>query len=172
MSSSFASSTAAPAKEESCPAPRALCGWSPPDTDADTPLKRAIDRIVPRSGVGVFVYFGTVIAMLLIAPLLAKRGELTMDGMAAAVAAAWCGLNFFRCRQAHCLVTASGWSALALFTFVEATLGRSVLPGNVHGDEQLVFLAILVAGVVFEVAWSRVRGTNAVVARSVTNSVT
>jgi hypothetical protein len=35
-----------------------------------------------------------------------------------------------------------------------------------------VFLAILVPGVVFEVAWSRVRGTYAVVARSATGSFT
>ncbi|MEA2504692.1 MAG: hypothetical protein QOG36_1735, partial [Actinomycetota bacterium] len=34
------------------------------------------------------------------------------DGLAGLAAGTWCGLNFWRCRQAHCLVTFAegGWA--------------------------------------------------------------
>jgi hypothetical protein len=127
---------------------------------ADTPLKSVVDHLMPRTGFAVLVYFGAIVGMLAAAPLFPKPGELGIDGLAAAAAALWCGLNFWRCRQAHCLVTVAGWSILALFTFVEAGIGRSM----VHGDEQLAFLAVLIAGLLFEAVWYLARGTNAVAA--------
>ena len=47
-------------------------------------------------------------ALLLLAPELPRRAELAADGVAALAGAAWCGVNFWRCRQAHCLVTTPG----------------------------------------------------------------
>src|SRR6266542_7089422 len=70
----------------------------------------------------------------------------------------WCGLNFWRCRHAHCVITGAGWLALAVFTFVEAGLGRSLIGGN----EPPVFLVVLGTGLVFEAAWYLARGSNAV----------
>lgn len=120
-------------------------------------MKRMVDRLVPRTGAGVCLYFAAVAALLLVAPLLTKRIELGVDGLAALAAAAWCGINFWRCRHAHCVVTTSGWSVLAVVSFAEAVLGRSLLAG----DEQLIFLAVLVGGLLFECAWTAARGTNA-----------
>ena len=152
--------------------PRALCGWSPPVLEADTPSRRAIDRFMPRTGLAVFIYFGAIAGLMLIAPLFAKQEELGIDGLTAVAAASWCGLNFWRCRHAHCLVTTAGWSLLAAFDFGEAVIGRSVIPGNIHGDEQLGFLAVLVAGLVFEGVWTRLRGTNAVISSPTPGAVT
>jgi hypothetical protein len=70
----------------------------------------------------------------------------------------WCALNFWRCRQAHCLLTGSGWLPLALFAVAEAGLGHSLI----GGDEQLVFLGILAIGLVFEGIWYLMHRTNAV----------
>jgi hypothetical protein len=83
---------------------------------------------------------------------------LATDGLAALAAGAWCALNFWRCRHAHCAVTSSGWLALSVLAFTEAALGHSLI----GGDEQPVFLAVLAAGLVFEVVWRCLRGTNAV----------
>jgi hypothetical protein len=154
--------TTAPLAEgsSSCPSPRALCGWSPPPRAADTPLKRAVDRYMPRTGLPVILFFAAVVGMLALAPHLPKPRELAVDALAAAAAGAWCGLNFWRCRHAHCLIDAIGWSALALIVAAEAIIGRSFI----HGDEQLIFLGVLAAGLIFEAGWSLVRGTNAVVA--------
>lgn len=137
---------------------RALFGWSPPDLPADTALKRRADRLLPRSGWAAALYCVAVIALLNLAPHLPERGNLAVDGLAALAAAAWCGLNFWRCRHAHCLVTSTGWTALSLLAFTGAALGRSLIDGY----EQPVFLVVLAAAIVFELAWHLARGSNAI----------
>ena len=137
---------------------RALWGWSPPDLPADTSLKRRADRLLPRTGCAAVCYCAAVVALLSLAPHLPERANLAVDGLAALVAAAWCGLNFWRCRHAHCVVTSTGWAALSILAFAEAALGRSLI----GGDEQPVFLVVLAVAVVFEVAWRLARGSGAI----------
>lgn len=140
----------------------ALWGWSPPDQPADTPLKRRFDRMLPRTGLAAVACFAAVLGLLSLAPHLPLRAGLAADGLAALAGGAWCGLNFWRCRHAHCAVTGAGWLALSLLAFTEADIGHSVIAG----DEQPVFLAVLAAALIFEAAWSCVRGTNAVTLRA------
>ena len=137
---------------------RALFGWSPPDLPADTALKRRADRLLPRTGWAAALYCAAVIGLFYLAPHLPERGNLAVDGLAALAAAAWCGLNFWRCRHAHCIVTSAGWAALSLLAFTEAALGRSLIGGN----EQPVFVAVLAAAVVFEAGWRLARGNSAI----------
>jgi len=160
MKSSVSDTSRGTSEGASCCSPRALWGWSPPAAAADTPLKRGVDRLL--TGFAGCAYLAAVVGLLLVAPLFPLRAELAVDGLAALAAGSWCGLNLWRSRRAHCLVTGPAWLALALFTFAEAALGRSLI----HGDEQLVFLAVLAAGLAFEGAWYVVRRTNAVVAAS------
>lgn len=141
---------------------RALWGWSPAARPAATALQRRADRILPRTGVPCVLYFLAVIALLSIAPHLPGRADLAVDGLAALAAGTWCGLNFWRCRQAHCLVNAVGWLGLTLLAFVGAGLGHSVIGGY----EQPVFLGVLVTALAFECVWRVAHGTNAVMARS------
>lgn len=140
-----------------CCAPRAPCGWSPPRLPADTRIKTLVDRILPTTGAPVVAYFAAVVALLLLAGSLPQRAGLGVDGIAAAAAGLWCGANFWRCRHAHCAVTSVGWVLLGLFAFVEAAIGHSLI----GGDEQPVFIAILVAGLAFEAYWKVRAGTNA-----------
>jgi len=142
-----------------CCGPRGLGGWSPPDRPADTPVKRLADRIVPRNGAASLLFFAGVVALLVVAPTLPTRGELAVVAVAAALAGGWCAVNFWRCRHAHCVVSGAGWLALAAFILVEVVIGRSVIAGQ----EQLLFLGVLVASLVFEFGWYAARGTNAVV---------
>ena len=139
----------------------ALWGWSPPDLPADTPLKRRIDRLMPRTGWAAVLYFAAIFGLLNIAPHLPERANLAVDGLAALAAGAWCGVNLWRCRHAHCVVTSAGWLALSMLAFTEAVLGRSLI----GGDEQPVFLAVLGAAILFEAVWYFVRGTNSVATR-------
>ena len=137
---------------------RALWGWSPPDLPADTALKRRADRLLPRTGWAAMLYCAAVVAVLNLAPHLPERDNLAADGLAALAAAAWCGLNFWRCRHAHCVVTSTGWAALSFLAFTGAALGHSLISGN----EQPVFLVVLAAAVVFEIGWRLARGSNAI----------
>ncbi len=146
----------AAAVAESCCAP-ALWGWSPPPLPADTPLKRRVDRLMPRTGAPALVYYLAVIGLLNLAPHLPTRGYLATEGLAALAAGAWCGLNFWRCRHAHCLVSGGGWLGLALLAGSETVFGHSWL----RGHEQAAFLAVLVVALVFEGVWVAVRGSNA-----------
>lgn len=141
-----------------CCGPRALFGWSPPPLPADTAFKRRVDRVLLRSGLRLVVFFAVVVALLNVGPFLSKRLDLVAVGVASLAAGGWCAVNFWRCRHAHCLVTGAGWLALAGFAFIEAGLGRSLI----HGDEGLVFLGVLGAGLTVEGAWYAVRGTNAI----------
>src|SRR5580692_4441304 len=108
---------------------RALWGWSPPDLPAD---KRRIDRFMPRSGIPAVLYYAAVAGLLGLAAHLPERAALATDGAAALAAGAWCALNFWRCRHAHCAISSTGWLALSVLAFTGAALGRSLI----GGDEQ------------------------------------
>lgn len=146
-----------PATHPSC-APKSLWGWSPSPLPASSSLERLVDRLLPRTGLALVLFYGALIAVLSIAPHLPRRPELALDGVVFLAAGSWCGLNFWRCRHAHCLVTASAWLPLSAFAFAEAVIGRSLISGY----EQPVFLGILAIAVVFEVVWTRTQGTNAI----------
>lgn len=141
----------------------ALWGWSPPDLPADTPLNRRADRLLPRSGISAAVCFAAVIGLLSLAPHLPIRAALAAEGLAALAAGTWCGLNYWRCRHAHCAVTGTGWLMLGVLAFTGAALGHSLISGY----EQPVFLAVLIVALVFETAWRGACGTNAI-ARGIT----
>lgn len=135
----------------------AIFGPLPPDLAADTPMKRRVDRLLPRSGLPTVACFAAVIGLLSLAPHLPVRADLAADGLAALAGAAWCGVNFWRCRHAHCAVTSTGWLVLCILAFAGTGVGHSLISGY----EQPVFLAVLGAALAFEIVWRRARGTGA-----------
>jgi hypothetical protein len=108
-----ASGTAAPVRNEvpgraaaaDCCGGRALFGWSPPALPADTPLKRRVDAVMPRSGVSFVIFFAVVVALLNVGAVLPGRLDLVAVGAASLAAGGWCAVNFWRCRHTHCAVT-------------------------------------------------------------------
>lgn len=141
--------------------PRALWGWSPPPLPAQTAWARRVDRLLPRTGPRCLMFIVGVVALLEIAPHLSPQGQLGVDGIAFLAAGSWCGLNFWRCRHAHCVVSGGGWLSLSILAFIEMGLGHSLIDGY----EQPAFLGILAIGVAFEGAWYLRHGNNAVVGR-------
>ena len=156
-STSYTSTEQVGTSGESC-APRSLWGWSPPPLPANSRFESLVDRLLPRTGLELVLFYGALIALLNISPHLARRPELALDGVAFLAAGSWCALNYWRCRHAHCLVTASAWLPLSAFAFAEAVIGRSLISGY----EQPIFLGILGVAIVFEVVWTRTQGTNAI----------
>ncbi len=140
----------------------ASCGtrafWcSPPDLPADTPLKKTVDRLLPRTGWRPYVFFAAIAAAIAVSDALPTRLGLGVMALATALAGTWCAVNFWRCRHAHCVVSGVGWLILAAFVAVGVVIGHSV----VGGYEQLLFLGVLAASVLFEVGVYAVRGTHA-----------
>jgi len=78
--------------------------------------------------------------------------------MTTLAASTYCLLNFWRCREAHCMVSGAGWALLARFEFVEPALGRSLID-RVEG---LAFLIVLAVAICFEGLWRARYGTNSV----------
>ena len=136
---------------------RALCGWSPPSSAADNDLKRRIDRIRlgNAAAVGLVV---VVIGLLNLAAHLSGQPALAVYGLVGLVGGGWCSLNFWRCRHAHCLITGPGWVTFGVFALIEASLGHSLIGGY----EQVVFLGLLGAAVLFECGWYALHHTNAI----------
>lgn len=130
---------------------------SPPRLPADTASKHLVDRLQP-TGFSQWLFFAVVGALVLAAPFLPTRPGLAVGALASFAGSAWCLANFWRCREAHCIVTGGGWAVLFALQLVELGIGRSVI----HGTESSVFLAILVIGLVFECGWQMAFGTNAV----------
>jgi hypothetical protein len=131
---------------------------SPLPMAADTRAKRVAYRLMP-TGRGQWVFFAAVAIAITAAPGLPREPGLAVDLVATVAASAWCLVNFWRCREAHCIVTGIGWTALAVLIAIELAVARSF----VLGSEGLVFLAILVVGVGFEAQWRLRHGTNALV---------
>jgi hypothetical protein len=122
------------------------------------PAQAPCRPVLSRAGLLVVVFFAVAIGTLNLASLLSNpAAELALEGVAALAAGRWCALNFWRCRQAHCLVTGIGWLGLSLLAFVEAGLGHSAIGGYERG----VFVVVFAIGCVFEAAWQITRGTNA-----------
>ena len=129
---------------------------SPPRLHADTASRRVVDLVLP-TGAAERVYFVVVAALIVAAPLLPTRPGLAVGALAAFAASAWCLANFWRCREAHCVITGVGWGALFALQLAELGIGRSLI----HGTESSAFLGILVIGLLFECGWQVAFGTNA-----------
>jgi hypothetical protein len=141
-----------------CCTPPSLWGWSPPPLPTESAMARRVDRFLPRTGLPCLFFLLAVVALLNLAPHLPARGQLGVEGIAFAAAGGWCALNFWRCRQAHCLISGFGWLALSVLTFIETGIGHSVIGGN----EEPAFLGVLAIALVFEGAWYLAHRTNAV----------
>ena len=115
-------------------------------------------RRVVGTGPKRWVFFGAVGLAIFNAPDLATRPGLALSALATLAAAAWCLINFWRCQEAHCIVTGPGWGLLGVFELFELGLGHSLI----GGAEQVPFLAVIAVAVLFEVYWRIRFGTNAV----------
>lgn len=133
---------------------------SPPRLPEDTQAKRFTDRLLPR-GTWLCLYFVSVAVGVFAAPHLPVRAGLALGAIATLAASAYCLLNFWRCREAHCIVSGTGWAALALFEFTELSLGKSLI----DRAEGLAFLIVLLVAFGFESLWRARYGSNAVTSR-------
>ncbi|MFZ0169208.1 MAG: hypothetical protein WAL64_07270 [Candidatus Dormiibacterota bacterium] len=132
---------------------------SPPQLSGDGLAKRLADRVLP-SGLWLCLFFAIVAMGLSASPQLPSRAGLALGAITTLAASTYCLLNFWRCREAHCIVSGTGWALLALFEFGEFGAGRSLIDRS----EGLAFLIVLGLAFAFEVVWRLRYGTKAVTA--------
>jgi len=104
---------------------------------------------------GCFV-FVTVAAAYAASSALGLVGGLLVQAIFFLFAGTYCLANFARCREAHCIVTGLGWSALSVAGVVAVLAQR-----DIRGGAWLAFLVIAVVGHGFEAVWKASHGSNA-----------
>ena len=102
------------------------------------------------------VVFVTVAAAFAVSTALGAVGGLLVEAAFFLVAATYCLANFARCREAHCIVTGVGWSALAVASLAALLAGR-----DIRESAWTAFLVIAVVGHAFEGVWKAGHGSNA-----------
>ncbi len=131
-------------------APEALPQTQPWHHTADRFLAATRPSIVP-------LLAGLALVASAIGDHVANAPALVVFAAYAAVAGAWCDLNFVRRHESHCLVTGLGWTGLALAALVAA----AVEPATI-GWFWPAFEAVLVAAVAFGLGWGLLTGDTAV----------
>ncbi|HZV52605.1 MAG TPA: hypothetical protein VFD49_22940 [Candidatus Dormibacteraeota bacterium] len=131
---------------------------APPATPPRNRFEHLLDRYVDIAapfirGCSAFV---TVAVVAAVSFALGSTGGLLLESGFFLAAGAYCLANFLRCREAHCVVTGLGWSALAL-----AGLGGVLAGRDLRSREWIAFLLVALLGHLFEAVWRGVRGTNA-----------
>jgi hypothetical protein len=104
---------------------------------------------------GCYVFLTVAVAWA-VTSALGFPGGLLLQGAFFVVAGTYCLANFARCREAHCVVTGLGWSALAI-----ASVWAVVARHDIRGGAWTAFLVIALAGHGFEAIWKARHGSNA-----------
>jgi len=131
---------------------------APPAPPAGGTVERVLDAYTAVTAPflrGCYV-FVTVAAAAAATSLLGPARGLAVEAAFFLVAGTYCLANFIRCREAHCIVTGAGWSALALVGTAALLMGR-----DIRSDAWIAFLLIAVVGHGFEAVWKSLHGTNA-----------
>ncbi len=131
---------------------------APPAEPAGDGFERALDLYTGLTAPFLRgCYLFVVLAVVAVASFrLGAPAGLWLAAAFLLVYSAYCLANFLRCREAHCIVTGAGWSALALAATWGALSGHDIRAAVWDG-----FLAIAIVGHSFEGVWKAVRGTNA-----------
>ena len=135
---------------------------SPPASPARTIFEHAVDRYVAVAnpflrGCLVFLVVGAVaVASVRLGP----EAGLTLVAAYLIIHATHCLANFLRCREAHCIVTGTGWLVLA-----GVAAGGALTQQDVRSAVWDAFLAVTIAGFGFEFVWKAIRGSSALTLR-------
>ena len=107
--------------------------------------RRFVEPVV-RGPLGIVV----TLAVFVVAAAIGGRAGVAVAAAWVLVSGTYCLANFWCCRETHCVLTGSGWSALGLLAVAAAAApGRAL--GSFRVDVlALAYLAVLGAGYGFE----------------------
>lgn len=137
---------------------------APPVAPPGNRIERGLDTYTSMTAPflrGCYVFL-TVAAVWFASRALGSPVGLLVQGAFFLVFGTYCLANFARCREAHCIVTGLGWSALAI-----VSVGAVLAGHDIRGGAWTVFLVIALAGHGFEAIWKARHGSNALRLRRV-----
>lgn len=135
----------------------AFASTRPPSLPQTRAWHRAADRLLDLTRPSLVpLMIALSVATSLASNVLPERFAMLPLGAFFLVVGGWCDLNLVRSREAHCLVTGIGWTALAILALVAALVGA-----NWHDGLSRGFLLVLAGSVVFELAWAARSGSTA-----------
>lgn len=141
--------------------PRSQAGpwWShPPSLPATSRGRRGADKALRSvDSSGRLGLLALVLAFVL-AFVLPDGIGIWFAGVLYLAVGLYCSVNFWRCREAHCVITGGGFTVLGL-----AVLAAAVgMPTVIAAYASPIVLGILVLAVAFETTWRARYGTKAV----------
>ena len=131
---------------------------APPRRPAHNRVERILDWYVTLTAPflrGCMVFF-VVGAVAVVSVRLGPTAGLALTAAYLTVHSTYCLSNFVRCREAHCIVTGSGWLVLAVVAAGGAVMGQDIRP-----EVWDTFLVVSAAGFGFEFVWKAARGSSA-----------
>lgn len=146
---------------DSVPAQEHTTGASshPPALPASTRWHRIADRFL--RGVYALGNMGLLAVLLggfFIASLLPDHLGVWLAAALYLAVGLYCSVNFWRCREAHCVVTGIGFTTLG----ISLLLAAAGVPTFISEHDGQILLGTLVLAVGFEAVWRALHGTNAV----------
>jgi hypothetical protein len=107
--------------------------------------RRLLEPVV-RGRIGIVVTVG----VFLVAAGIGGRAGVTVAAVWALVSGTYCLANFWCCRETHCVLTGSGWTALGLLAFVLVSIPGGALTWFRVDVLALAYLVVLGVGYAFE----------------------
>jgi hypothetical protein len=120
------------------------------DRPADNILARYLRLVEPvlRGKVVVII----AITVFVLAGAVDGRAGLILASAFVLFHGTYCLLNFWHCRETHCIITGLGWTSLALLGFAAGLTPGEVLPWYQPDVETAAYLVILAIG--YTVEWA------------------
>lgn len=104
----------------------------------------AVDRYLQV--VGALARGPRAIVLFVVAGALDRRAGLAVAGTYLLVLGSYCLVNFWQCRETHCVVTGPGWTVAGLLGMAAALIPGAGLSWYTVGAAGAVTFAVLVAG--------------------------
>lgn len=131
----------------------------PPSLPATTRVHRLADGFLRGVyALGTVGLLALILGGFLVASLLPDGVGVWLAGALYLAVGGYCSLNFWRCREAHCVVTGLGFTLLGV-ALLAAALGVPTIISEQNGP---ILLGVLAVAVAFEAIWRSRHGTNAV----------
>jgi hypothetical protein len=99
-----------------------------------------------RGPVGIVL----ILAVFFVSSLIGRRVGLPIAGSYLLLLGSYCALNFWHCRETHCVITGPGWTAAGVFGLAAALVPGKLLSWFSVATLSSITIAVFLAGCCME----------------------